>query len=435
MRLLWFITLLSAICLEGLGRKYMPSIPSVFFYFFKDVVLVSGYFILRPPLEVRNAARWLFRGFTPIVVGGVVWTVLEVFNPEQQSLPLALTGLRAYWLWWLAPVLVASSLRVAKEKRRAIYALLVMSLGIAALATVQFGSPPTSTVNLYSTVDGEQVFADRATVSIDGPCPRFIDVQLLERFLRLHAADPRAVCCRSVSRSRTRSCGAPVGGGTASARPSCPCPVHARPSSSVAWSWSSRPRPRVSSSRHRQTCARGRPHRGGAGHGGVPRSVRGRAGPLRERVRDQHRILETLAFLPPVALMTFDYPLMGIGTGMQQNARASFGVRSDYEAETEVGRYLIELGPIGFLLVWLARFAPGDSPVSGLHDAEAGRARGGSGAALSYATLTFLGNFAFDHIFQALFFLGCGFILSEVVEVHALGALAAAGMTPVAERR
>jgi len=47
----------------------------------------------------------------------------------------------------------------------------------------------------------------------------------------------------------------------------------------------------------------------------------------------------------------------------------------------------------------------------------AGR-RGAAAAALSYALLTMNGNLTFDHIWQALYFMGCGFILSEVVAVQ-----------------
>ena len=43
--------------------------------------------------------------------------------------------------------------------------------------------------------------------------------------------------------------------------------------------------------------------------------------------------------------------------------------------------------------------------------------RGAAGAALSYAVLTMFGNLTFDNVWQALYFLGCGFILSEVVSV------------------
>jgi hypothetical protein len=42
----------------------------------------------------------------------------------------------------------------------------------------------------------------------------------------------------------------------------------------------------------------------------------------------------------------------------------------------------------------------------------AGR-RAAAGAALSYAAVTFFGSITFDHIWQALFFVGAGFILAE----------------------
>ena len=38
---------------------------------------------------------------------------------------------------------------------------------------------------------------------------------------------------------------------------------------------------------------------------------------------------------------------------------------------------------------------------------------------MSYAVLTFNGMLVFDHVWQALYFVGCGFILAEVVSVSA----------------
>src|SRR5262245_37746999 len=105
MQFAWFLALIFSICLEGLGRKYLPAIPSAFFYFLKDIVLVIGYFVLKPPLEVRRAVRWLFRGFTGLMVVSIAWTVVELCNPSLASITLGLIGLRAYWLWMiLAPV-------------------------------------------------------------------------------------------------------------------------------------------------------------------------------------------------------------------------------------------------------------------------------------------------------------------------------------------
>ena len=54
---------------------------------------------------------------------------------------LAAVGFRAYWLWWLAPSLVAHVLRDEKERRGAIYVLLAVSTVVAIVAAVQFVSP------------------------------------------------------------------------------------------------------------------------------------------------------------------------------------------------------------------------------------------------------------------------------------------------------
>jgi len=102
---------------------------------------------------------------------------------------------------------------------------------------------------------------------------------------------------------------------------------------------------------------------------------------------------------------------------MQQNARATMAIPVKYNVEVEAGRYLVELGVVGFLFVWMAKLGL----VVALARAylvlkRAGR-RGAAAAALSYAFLTLIGNLAFDHIWQALYFLGCGSILAEVVSV------------------
>ena len=119
-RIVWFALLVCTTCLEGLGRRYLPAIPSTYFYFSKDVVLVSGLLLLRPSKFVVSTATGLYRGFKEIWAFALVWTLLEMFNPGQQSTVLGLIGLRAYWLWWLAPVLIAHVLQDDKTKRQAI---------------------------------------------------------------------------------------------------------------------------------------------------------------------------------------------------------------------------------------------------------------------------------------------------------------------------
>src|SRR5580698_4870543 len=165
----WFVALVSAVCLEGLGRRYLPFIPAAGFYFLKDVVLLSGYLLFRPSSDVGRLARYLYRGFGVFLIVSIGWTIAEVFNPEQTTFALAAIGLRSYWLWWLAPPIIASALRQPKFRERAIYVLVAVSLGVAALATVQFASPADSSLNMYSVWNGEEVHsADVAVVASTG---------------------------------------------------------------------------------------------------------------------------------------------------------------------------------------------------------------------------------------------------------------------------
>src|SRR5436190_12733415 len=124
MQTFWFVSLICAVCLEGLGRRYLPSIPSVAFYFLKDVILLFGWLRFRPPVFVRRTARLLYGGFGIFLAVGIVWTIAEVFNPEHQSFVLGFIGLRSYWLWWIAPVVIGGVLQKREHKERAIYALL-----------------------------------------------------------------------------------------------------------------------------------------------------------------------------------------------------------------------------------------------------------------------------------------------------------------------
>ncbi len=141
---------------------------------------------------------------TIIALIALAWTVLELFNPEHQSVVLAAVGFRAYWLWWLAPPLIAHVLREPKERSRAIYVLLATSAVVAILAAVQFAAPADSAINVYSYVDGEQTEgADRL---FDGTSARRVHVQLLERVRRLHDSDSDADALAWVSTSAIRAC-------------------------------------------------------------------------------------------------------------------------------------------------------------------------------------------------------------------------------------
>jgi hypothetical protein len=130
--------------------------------------------------------------------------------------------------------------------------------------------------------------------------------------------------------------------------------------------------------------------------------------------------------VPPLAMAIYDYPAFGLGTGMQQNARAALSIPVKFNVEAEPGRYLVELGVVGYLFVWMAKLGLAVALVRAYFVLKRAGRRGAAAAALSYASLTLIGNLAFDHIWQALYFVGCGSILAEVVSVVRERAAAAA---------
>jgi hypothetical protein len=418
MKVAWFVALFSAICLEGLGRKYLPQVPAIAFYFLKDLILLVGYFRFRPPLHVRSIQRFLYRGFEYVWLAGLAWTLLEVFNPEHQSFQLALVGVRAYWLWWMAPPIIAGVLLHPKRKERAIYALIVTAVGIAAFAAVQFASPGDSSVNLYTVRDGQEIYAaDVATVASTGRArvastfsfvTGFADFTVLIPSLLLSIGletKDRRLRRYALLATLVTAAVVPMAGSRGSVVVAAAVLLIAVWASGLFFT-------RIG----RRVLV--------GGTVGVflslfafPDAMSGVQSRFQNTEETAGRVAEIATFLPPVALLTLDYPVLGIGTGMQQNARVSLGIYQKWEAEGEVGRLLIELGPIGFVLVWMTKLGLSVALFRAYRILKKGGRRGAAGAALSYAALTMLGNIVFDHIFQALYFTGCGFILAEVASL------------------
>lgn len=414
MKTYWFAALMASICLEGLGRRYLAGVPSLAYYLLKDAVLLVGYMIFRPQPDVIRVAKYLFRGFGVAWGAAFAWTALEVANPELGSFVLAAIGMRAYWLWWLAPVIIATVLQNAQLRRRAILVLGFLSIGICALAALQFVSPPDSAINVYSVVDGEELHASaagmvyatgRARVAstfsyISGFSDFTVLVPVLLLSLGLEASDRKV---RNTSLVATVAC--------AMALPMSGSRLSVILGFGVLGI----------------TCWQAGLFFTRAGRriligGIIGIAVAGVAFPdaifgIQSRFADSEetagRLNLALAVIPPVALATLDYPIMGAGTGSMQNAAFSLHVYPKWIAEIEMHRYLVEQGVFGFLLVWTVKFGL----VVAFYRAStilkrAGR-RAGAGAALSYAAVTFAGHLTFDHIWQALYFMGAGVILAE----------------------
>jgi hypothetical protein len=418
MQKFWYTALVCAICLEGLGRKYLPQIPSLVFYFLKDAVLLVGFVWFRPGPDVQRIVRYLYRGFGIALVAGIAWTTFELLNPEHESLVLGIIGLRSYWLWWIAPPIIAGFLQKADQKRRAVYVLSVISAAIAVLAALQFAAPANSTLNLYSVVDGEEVYAaDMATVAATGRArvagtftfvSGFVDFCLLIPALLLSLGlEAKETRLRRIALIATMCTAAvvPMSGSRGSVLLGLAVLLVMAGASGLLFT-------RVG----RRIFVAGILAAGLAAFA-FPDAILGVQSRFQDTEETMSRVKEVGAVLPPVALAVHDYPFLGIGTGMQQNARFSLHAVPAYNAESEVGRYLVELGPIGYLIVWTSKLGLIVALLRSYAILKRAGRRGAAGAALSYAAITMFGNLTFDHVWQALYFLGCGFILAEVVAV------------------
>jgi hypothetical protein len=416
MRTLWFISLICAVCLEGLGRRYLPAVPSAVFYFLKDVVLLVGWFRFRPTAATNGTARYLYRGFGIFCMVGFVFTLAQVFNPEQGSMVLGFIGLRSYWLWFIAPPVIATVLQSRKEKERAIYALLAVCIGVSGLAAVQFASPPDSSVNMYSVWNGAEVYAaDSAIVASTGRARVASTFSYLTGFTDFTILVPTLLLSLGLDTEKLRVRRAALIGTFVTA---AVVPMSGSRSSVVfgvvtlgLTLWVAG----LFFTRIGRRVLVGGVVAGALSVLAFPTALEGVQSRFENTEETSSRFQELANLLPPVAMVTQEYPMLGLGTGMQQNARFTLRVGAKWNAEAEVGRYLIELGPLGFILVWLTKLGLAAALFRAYKFLKRVGRRGSAGAALSYAVLTMVGSLAFDHTWQALYFIGCGFILAEVV--------------------
>ena len=429
MKTAWFFALIAAICFEGLGRRYLPQVPSAVFYFLKDGVLLYGLVKYRPPLSTWRVTRNLYGGFAIIALIALVWTFLELFNPEHQSVVLAAIGFRAYWLWWLAPPIIAHVLREPEERSRAIYGLLAVSAVVAILAAVQFAAPADSSINIYSYVDGEQTegaivySTGRARVAstfsfLSGFADFTTLIPTLTLSFGLDVRDPRlrrtafivtGLTAATIPMSGSRA--ALIIGGTIL----------------VVSVWTAG----LFKTRIGRRILVGGIAAVVVSLVAFPDAFLGvRSRFANEEETNSRFLLTAAAVLPPLAIGMVDHPPLGIGTGMQQNAREKMGLAATaYVQEAEFGRYLVELGTFGYLVVWTAKLGLVIALVRAYRLLKRAGRRGAATASLSYAVLTMAGSLTFDHVWQALYFVGCGFILAEVLSV----VRARAAVVPVPE--
>jgi hypothetical protein len=418
-RSVWFSLLMASICFEGLGRRYLPGIPSVVFYFLKDAVLVVGLLRFRINRDVKTVFTSLYGRYTPFLKLAILWTFAELINPDQQNFVMGLLGVRAYWLWWIAPLVVASVLLDPVVRRKVILLQAGVTMIVALLAMLQFGAPVDDAVNTYSIVNGEQSLAipiattGRVRVSstfsfITGFSDFVVLVPVLLLSIGLGEKDRRARLAALIA-TLFAAAALPMSGSRGAFLLSLALCLMVVWKAGLVFTPTGRRVLLAAVAAGFITVL------------AFPDAIQG----VKDRFDGTDtgdRMAELFAVLPPVALVRYypGYSALGMGTGMAQNFRVQFGVIDGEQgtAESDVARHLWELGVFGYLLVWTAKLGL----VVVLWRCskilkKAGRS-GAAAGALAYAFLACYGSLAFDHIFCALFFVGFGFILQEVVQVR-----------------
>jgi hypothetical protein len=136
--------------LEGAIRKWVFPGAQDLVYFAKDVLLLgvyAGYLHDRARLRVRQPALPFLYG---ALAFGALFGLLEIFNPALPNLLVGIFGFKAYFFYVPLLFVLPAAFRNDGELYRFLtrYALLAIPVGLLAMA--QFFSPSTSLLNTYA---------------------------------------------------------------------------------------------------------------------------------------------------------------------------------------------------------------------------------------------------------------------------------------------
>jgi len=147
-------TILVLVVIEGALRKWVLPQGSQLIYFLKDIVLIGAYlryyFFSSTEKTFRIKGNSAAETIASIILLLTGWCILQVFNPSLSSPIIGIFGIRGYLLYipliWMLPNLFRSEEELYKFLRS--YLLLVIPVGL--LAVAQFFSPPLSPLNVYT---------------------------------------------------------------------------------------------------------------------------------------------------------------------------------------------------------------------------------------------------------------------------------------------
>ncbi len=160
---------------EGALRKWVMPQASEMMYFLKDVILLGAYlnfYGFSSPKEKlpKQGGGKIVSILIFIAIG---WCIFQVFNSSLGSPLVGIFGLRGYLIYvpliWMIPYLFESEDEFYKFLRS--HLLLTIPCGL--IGIVQFFSPPTSFINAYANeaAVGKATFGATSAVRITGTFP------------------------------------------------------------------------------------------------------------------------------------------------------------------------------------------------------------------------------------------------------------------------
>ncbi|MCB9079359.1 MAG: hypothetical protein H6631_17290 [Anaerolineaceae bacterium] len=156
------------VVVEGALRKWVLPQASELIYFLKDIVLLGAYVSYYHSHVGRQRKPAQKTIFQPFLVLMTLWCVAEVFNPRLGSPVVGVFGLKSYLFYiplvWILPNLFTTWEKLYHFLRA--YLLLIIPIGI--LGIVQYFSPPTSFLNVYVPGEVTSIAAFNGHVRITG---------------------------------------------------------------------------------------------------------------------------------------------------------------------------------------------------------------------------------------------------------------------------
>ena len=156
--------------LEGALRKWLLPQASEMIYFLKDVILMGAYFNFYGRSASKEKLPKQGKIVNVLIFIAISWCIFQVFNPSLGSPMVGLFGLRGYLTYipliWMIPYLLESENELYKFLRSHLF----LTIPVGLIGIIQFFSPADSFINAYANEEGiaKATFGVTSAVRITG---------------------------------------------------------------------------------------------------------------------------------------------------------------------------------------------------------------------------------------------------------------------------